>query len=56
MITVFNPGNYAQQIFLKEAYATLAAQGNILNKDELEAGKFLSLDGYFAHIEKLVSL
>ena len=56
MITVFNPGNYAQQIFLKEAYATLAAQGNILNRDELEAGKFLSLDGYFAHIEKLVSL
>lgn len=56
MITVYNSGNYAQQIFLKEAYATLAAQGNILNQDELDAGRFLSLDGYFAHMAELVSL
>lgn len=56
MITVYNSGNYAQQIFLKEAYATLAAQGNILNQDELNAGRFLSLDGYFAHMAELVSL
>jgi hypothetical protein len=56
MITVFDSSNYAQQVFLKEAYATLAAQGNILNPDEIAAGKFLSLDGYFAHMEHLVKL
>lgn len=56
MITVFDSSNYAQQIFLREAYATLAAQGNILNQDELDAGKFLSLDGYFAHMSELVSI
>lgn len=56
MITVFDSSNYAQQVFLKEAYATLAAQGNILNQAELDAGKFLSLDGYFAHMQELVSL
>ena len=56
MITVFDSSNYAQQVFLKEAYALLAAQGNILNPDEIAAGKFLSLDGYFAHMNHLVSL
>lgn len=56
MITVFDSSNYAQQIFLKEAYATLAAQGNILNQAEIDAGKFLSLDGYFAHMAELVSI
>lgn len=56
MITVFDSSNYAQQVFLKEAYATLAAQGNILNQAEIDAGKFLSLDGYFAHMQQLVSL
>ena len=56
MITVFDSSNYAQQVFLKEAYALLAAQGNILNNDEIAAGKFLSLDGYFAHMNHLVSL
>ena len=56
MITVFDSSNYAQQVFLKEAYATLAAQGNILNADEIAAGKFLSLDGYFAHMNHLVNV
>lgn len=56
MITVFDSSNYAQQVFLREAYATLAAQGNILNADEIAAGKFLSLDGYFAHMNHLVSV
>ena len=56
MITVFDSSNYAQQIFLKEAYATLAAQGRILNQDEINAGKFLNLDGYFAHMADLVSI
>ena len=56
MITVFDSSNYAQQVFLREAYATLAAQGNILNQDEIDAGKFLSLDGYFAHMAELVSI
>lgn len=56
MITVYNSGNYAQQVFLREAYATLAAQGNILNPDEIKAGRFLNLDGYFAHMAELVSI
>lgn len=56
MITVFDSSNYAQQVFFKEAYATLAAQGNILNQDEINAGKFLSLDGYFAHLEQLIGI
>ena len=56
MITVFDSSNYAQQVFLREAYATLAAQGNILNPEEIAAGKFLSLDGYFAHMNHLVNV
>lgn len=55
MITVFDSSNYAQQIFLAEAYATLAGRAE-LSQEEIDAGRFLSLDGYFAHIDKLVSL
>lgn len=55
MITVFDSSNYAQQIFLAEAYATLAGRA-VLSQEEINAGRFLSLDGYFAHIDKLVSL
>ena len=55
MITVFNSSNYAQQVFFNEAYAYLALNKK-LNAQELAAGKFLSLDGYFAHIKDLVEI
>lgn len=55
MITVFDSSNYAQQVFLAEAYATIAGRG-VLSQEEIDAGKFLSLDGYFAHIKDLISI
>ena len=56
MITVFDSSNYAQQVFLNEAYAHLKSIGGRLSAAEIAAGKFLSLDGYFAHIADLVSI
>ena len=56
MITVFDAGNYAQQVFFNKAFAYLKAQGQILNPDELAADKFLSIDSYFAHIQELVTI
>lgn len=55
MITVFDSSNYAQQVFLAEAYATIVGRG-VLSQEEIDAGKFLSLDGYFAHIKDLISI
>lgn len=55
MITVFDSSNYAQQVFLGEAFAFLASRSK-LTQEEIDAGKFLSLDGYFAHMKDLVSV
>ena len=57
MITVFDSSNYAQQIFLNEAFAYLLKEKkDTLSAQELAAGKFLSLDSYFAHISDLISI
>ena len=53
MITVFNAQNYAQQWFFDKAFALLEGK-NLLNADEKKYGRFLSLDGYFAHMQELV--
>lgn len=53
MITVFNAQNYAQQWFFDKAFALLEGK-NLLNADEIKYGRFLSLDGYFAHMRDLV--
>lgn len=53
MITVFNAQNYAQQWFFDKAFALLKGK-NLLNADEIKYGRFLSLDGYFAHMQELV--
>lgn len=53
MITVFNAQNYAQQWFFDKAFALLEGK-NLLNADEIKYGRFLSLDGYFAHMRELV--
>lgn len=55
MITVFNAQNYAQQWFFDKAFALLKAK-ELLNADEEKYGRFLSLDGYFAHMQDLVLL
>lgn len=55
MITVFNAQNYAQQWFFDKAYAILAAKGK-LNDQELKYERFLSLDGYFAHMSDLIEI
>lgn len=55
MITVFNPSNYAQQWFFDKAFAVLKAKGK-LTEDEEKIGRFLSLDGYFAHIKDLIAI
>ena len=53
MITVFNAQNYAQQWFFDKAFALLESK-KLLNNDEIKYGRFLSLDGYFAHMKDLV--
>ena len=53
MITVFNAQNYAQQWFFDKAFALLENK-KLLNNTELKYGRFLSLDGYFAHMQDLV--
>lgn len=53
MITVFNTQNYAQQWFFDKAFATLKAKGK-LSDQELDNNRFLSLDGYFAHMQDLI--
>ena len=53
MITVFNAQNYAQQWFFDKAFALLKGK-NLLNAEEVKYGRFLSLDGYFAHMQDLV--
>lgn len=53
MITVFNAQNYAQQWFFDKAFALLESK-KLLNNTELKYGRFLSLDGYFAHMQDLV--
>lgn len=55
MITVFNAQNYAQQWFFDKAFALLESK-KLLNSDEIKYGRFLSLDGYFAHMLDLVQL
>lgn len=55
MITAFNANNYAQQWFFKKAFETLAQiHPDALTKEEKELKRFLSLDGYFAHIQDLI--
>lgn len=56
MITVFNADNYAQQWFFDKAFAVLKAKGNILTSQEEELGRFLNLDGYFAHMKDLIEV
>lgn len=53
MITVFNAQNYAQQWFFDKAFALLWEKGK-LNQAEKDLGRFLSLEGYFAHLDELV--
>ena len=53
MITVFNSKNYAQQWFFDKAFALLEAKHKLSEK-ELKIGRFLSLEGYFAHLDDLV--
>lgn len=55
MITVFNAQNYAQQWFFDKAFAILKAKGK-LNDQELKYERFLSLDGYFAHMSDLIAI
>lgn len=55
MITAFNANNYAQQWFFKKAFNTLLVDHpDVLTEDEKKYGKFLSLDGYFAHMQDLI--
>ena len=54
MITVFNSQNYAQQWFFDKAFAILKAKG-LLNEQELKYERFLSLEGYFAHMADLIA-
>lgn len=54
MITVFNAQNYAQQWFFDKAFAILKAKG-LLNAQELKYERFLSLEGYFAHMADLIA-
>lgn len=56
MITTYNANNYAQQVFFDKAFAYLKAHGGSLTPEELTAGKFLSLDSYFAHMLDLVQV
>lgn len=55
MITVFNAENYAQQWLFSKAFSALKAK-NLLTEKELELGRFLSLDGYFAHMKDLIAI
>lgn len=55
MITVYDSSNYGQTVLFNKAYAELKARQK-LNQDELTAGKFLTLDGYFAHMKDLIEI
>lgn len=55
MITVFDAKNYAQQWLFEKAFASLKNKG-MLNEDEIAQGRFLSLDGYFAHMADLIGI
>ena len=54
MITVFNANNIAQQLFFKKGFAALQEKGIALSEQESVAKRFLSLDGYFAHMQDLI--
>ena len=53
MITVFDANNYAQQVFFARAFEEVK---DSITGIEAEAGRFLSLDGYFAHIKTLIDI
>lgn len=55
MITVYDSSNYGQTVLFNKAYAHLKANQK-LNAEELAAGKFLTLDGYFAHMKDLIEI
>ena len=55
MITVFDAKNYAQQWLFEKAFASLKDKG-MLNETEIAQGRFLSLDGYFAHMSDLIGI
>lgn len=55
MITVYDSSNYGQTVLFNKAYAHLKANQK-LNAKELAAGKFLTLDGYFAHMKDLIEI
>lgn len=57
MITVFNANNYAQQWFFDRAFQTLLkVRPEVLTDEEKRLNRFLSLDGYFAHMLDLITL
>ena len=55
MITVYDSSNYAQTVLFNKAYQHLKL-ANKLTQQELDAGQFVNLDGYFAHMKDLVEL